>query len=278
MGTLILKSSVSPVVNNPDGITAATTTLFTRDFDTENAAHVIENTSVVLHDWDASYGYGGTGGWRLQPNPINGTASNEDSGGMDFYHPLGGANTLRVFSFMQKMSSAFISAIPTGTYWASVNKAIDLGGGGSGYDRGGFHFGLQSGSGSSVCTWHITQGGAGPYYASSEDWNDYGDVWTWLAFVMDARDASSANRYMAIYMKAEGIDTSVRRIARVYESTGLPNWSGGIPGIVLTPIWGYWDDMRDRELVSANLSSMFLYLDRFRVTDGWPTGADGPPF
>lgn len=280
---MILRS-VGAGQNNPDSLPSASSFVASKDYPTESLgiwpadAYGSESDpygSVAKLSFGASYGYGGTPGWRCQPDPMTGTGTYEDSVGWSMPNPLAsGSNNIVTISFMFKMTSALANAIPTGEFWVHVNKAIDLGG--DAWPRYGIHFGdAQSGS-SEGPQWTISGGGAGPYFDTEYDWRQHGDQWVWVCAVIDGRGATSADRYIALYIKPEGAP-DVIRIGRTYESEGLPDLSGEIPGTVFTPLWGFWDDMENRELLT-DLASMFVYVDRLRIGNGWPTGFDGPPF
>ena len=50
--------------DNPDGFSTTGTVYLARDYNTENAAHVLEAAPSAACDWDAAFGRGSSGGWR----------------------------------------------------------------------------------------------------------------------------------------------------------------------------------------------------------------------
>ncbi len=263
-------------VHNPDGITETSSVLFGRDYDSQVGGDV-SSGGVINMQWGSAYGFAGSGGWRAQPNPIEGSGANEDSKGwmapaslgVDRYHVIS-------TSFMLKISGPLLGAIETaGGFWSHMNKALDFNyydGGGNLGGRGGFHFGEMP------PRWHISGGGAGPYFPVGPDWRTLADQWVWLCFVIDMRGSTPSQRYLAVYYKTQGM-SGVARMGRVYENEGLPSYAGrGIMGFPLTEIFGYWDDMNSRSAVASGLDQMFLYIDRMRIMPGYPDPANGPPF
>lgn len=273
------------IVDNPDSVPAGAL-LWSRDYETEVATDIRWGNPAVPYSpglvnlvWGASHGYGPSGGWRAQPNPIvdpsNGNNAENAHGWACPYTTAfpGGPHQLIAVSFLLKISQELLDAIDapnTGTFWDHMNKAIDMGGGG--IPRFGAHFGERP------PRWQLCAGGAGPYKDTAVDYTPYAGQWVWHCFVIDVRGATPAERCIAMYVKPEGA-SAVVRIGRMDETEGLPAIGNEIPAFNLTPLWGYWDDMGDRALVeAAGLANMFLYVDRFKITSGWPTGADGPPF
>ena len=265
---------------NPDDIPSATALILSRDYTTHDAGEVLSQANLAVGEWGAAYGYSGPG-WRFRPDPIIGTAENEDSAG--WLMPWGApafppdGHALVTVSFMLKLSGPLLDEIARGgPLWAHVNKAFDFkywnaAGNGEG-GRNGVHFGENPPQ------FHFSTGGAGQFMAIGPDWRTLADQWVWVCFVVDMRGATPSQRYLAAYYRPPG--GQVQQMGRVAEDNAtspLQSYAGrGFLGF-FSPLFGYWDDMNGRESVAGNLQSMFVHVDRVRIANGWPTGADGPP-
>jgi hypothetical protein len=273
---------------NPDHVTAATTVIFARDYETELARDFNDNFGSrggTIYAWDKSYGYGGTGGWRQQPDPaIGGNGESEEVVGWAMpdarSFPVD-AYELVVTSFMLKITGELLDEIARGgSFWNHPNKVLDFrcwntAGTGEGC-RNGFHFG------ESPPRWFFSIGGAGQVRPGvGADWRKFADEWVWVALVVDMRGDTGAGRRLAIYYKGPE-DADVQKAGEIgwergrdrlepYDGRGFHSYNFG------NTLFGYWDDMVGRQSVTGDLSAMHVYLDRVRITNGWPTGADGPP-
>jgi len=260
---------------NPDSLPAATATHYANDYETQNDADVISQAGIALMSWSPNGGYGDTGGWRATPDPVTGTAQQEDSAGW-FAGQLSipfDSHDLWVVSYVLKISGTLLSQIDTVGFWAHVNKCFDFkywsSTSGEG-NRNGFHFGENP------PRFWSSSGGGGQLYSIGPDWRTLADQWVWIAHVVDMRGADPATRYIATYYKTQAM-SAVTRMGITYESEGLQSYDGyGIAGLY-SPLWGYWDDMNNQENL-ADPASMAVWIDRVRSQNGWPTGTDGPPF
>lgn len=280
--------AATPHDNNPDGLPEASSPIYSRDYEAEDAADVVNQPSIAVGEWGADYGHGPSGGWRFVPDPIVDptVGANEDSAGwagglhgqtlfpLDAYH-------LVTVSYLFRISQALVDEIALGgAFWAHDQKSIDFkyhdpnAPYGEGH-RNTIHFGESEGQ---VRLSHVDGGGGSRIYFGP-DWTTLADEWVWLCHVIDMRSASPAERYVATYLKREG-DAGVTRIGIRYEN-GTPElqpYDGrGIWGF-LSPIHGYWDDMVDRNGLTHDLAEMSLSVDRLRVMPGWPDATHGPPF
>ena len=272
--------------NNPDNLPESSMPLYSRDYDTEVVDDVTSTPNIAVGQWDSSSGYA-SGGWRFQPDPVGDPAAeNEASAGWAWgvagpdYFPVDGHH-LATVSYMYRVSSALVQEIAIGgPFWAHDQKAIDFkyhdpnGPYGEG-NRNTMHFGDEGGQ---VRFSHV-DGGGGTRIYFGPDWATLADEWVWICHVIDMRGASGAERYIATYMKREG-DAAVTRIGIRYEDGDPPlqTYNGrGIWGF-LSPIHGYWDDMIGGDVLTNDLSQMFLSVDRLRIMPGWPDAANGPPF
>ncbi len=82
------------------------------------------------------------------------------------------------------------------------------------------------------------------------------------------------------YYKAQG-QPGVTRMGLVAENNPvqpLQPYAGRGFLMFFSPLFGYWDDMVGRDTLAGALQQMTVDLDRVRIANGWPTGADGPPF
>lgn len=254
--------------------------MVTRDYETQNASEVLSDPNIATGQWSNSSGYG-SGGWLFHPAPIAGTAENEDSAGwlmpwgaptfpVDGYH-------LVTVSFMLKISAALLNEINIGgPFWAHVNKAFDFkywdaAGTGEG-GRNGIHFG------ESPPRFWFSSGGGGQFQAIGPDWRTLADQWVWVCFVVDMRAAQASQRTLAAYYKTTGGNVQLMgKVAENNPTLALQAYAGrGFLGF-FSPLFGYWDDMHGGSTLSGNLSAMTIQLDRVRIANGWPTGANGPP-
>lgn len=271
--------------DNPDNLPETSMAIYSRDYDTEDSGDVTSMPNIALGEWGSSLGHE-SGGWRFQPDPIDGTTENEHSAGWAWgvagpnYFPVDGYHLASV-SYMYRVSSALIQEIAIGgPFWAHDQKSIDFkyhdpnGPYGEG-NRNTIHFGDEGGQ---VRFSHVDGGGGSRIYFGP-DWATLADEWVWICHVIDMRGTTPAERYMATYMKRAG-DAAVTRIGIRYED-GEPNlqsYNGrGIWGF-LSPIHGYWDDMIGRDSLMNELSQMSVSVDRLRIMPGWPDAANGPPF
>jgi hypothetical protein len=286
-------------VDNPDSIPDATTTYISKDYEANNGGtdavtFTGQQTDFdgVINEWDAGYGWNGTGGWRFRPDPsvVKDPSINEDSAGLN----QSGANPitvdsteLLVISYMLKITQELLDEIAYtdataggGTnpeFWAHDLKCIDFkywdaAGTGEG-NRNTIQFG---GDGTGNVRFCHVEGGGGTRYYFGPDWDvSYGDVWAQLWHVIDMRGATPGARYIATYMKATG-DTDVVRIGQTFEDASPVNLEAyenrGIRGL-FSPVWGYWDDMTSRNEIIGTLANMAVYVDRLRVANGWIAAA-----
>jgi hypothetical protein len=184
-----------------------------------------------------------------------------------------------------------LSSIRQQGFINSPAKTIDLGTGTG--NRIGVHFGVidTANAAHTFPQFTFAGTGGGDYIPMSReigtaaDWNQYADQWVWICFCWDGRSATAAQRTFSIYIKPQGA-SSVTRMGRVFEGETWANrfgtvqriaftWGNTIPGVTGSALFGYWDDV-----IGATLpwNTIQFYMDRVRVLNGWPTGADGPPW
>ena len=276
-----------PVANNPDNLPESASPIYSRDYESEDGSDVHSEPNIALGTWGVSLGFGPSGGWSFQPDPVvSVSGDNEHSAGWAWglqsgsYFPVDGYDLVTV-SYMLRISDALVQEIALGgAFWNHDQKAIDFkyhdpnAPYGEGH-RNTIHFGEEGGQ---VRFSHVDGGGGSRIYFGP-DWTTLGDEWVWICHTIDMRGATPGERYVATYLKRQG-DAGVTRIGIRYEN-GIPElqpYDGrGIWGF-LSPFHGYWDDMIDRDGLSNDLAQMSLSVDRLRVLPGWPDAANGAPF
>ena len=266
--------------DNPSNITPAAALIWSEDYEQADDAQILSDPGIAIGTWAADGGFGPSGGWTMTPDPIDGTADNEDSAGWlmpgpDVF-PMDGYELVTV-SFMLRMSGPLLDEIATqGQFWSHVNKVFDFkywsetGGEGG---RNGIHFGENPPQ------FVLASGGAGQFMQVGPDWRTLADEWVWVCFVVDMRADDPADRYLAAYYKVPG-DDGVTEMGTAFEDNPvepLQTYDGHGFAMFFSPLFGYWDDMNGRDTMIGDLSQMRVQIDRVRIADGWPTGDDGPP-
>lgn len=282
--------NVSSGNNNPDNYQSASSTFAGYDYDTEVATDIYRvpediSGSVVDMSYQAAGGYGGSGCWRATP-----IQTTEGNGG---WKCLGynGANiavdetSLLVISGLVRMSSAFTSAMASGTsgYGASGHKIFDVfmwNSAGSGRDNTTRQVIKLIRDGSNRLVYSHLKGGAGNEYTDDGvnavfDFNQYPDEWIWWAHAFDR-----TNEVTRSYVKRQS-DQSVRKVLERWSvASGHPNTPAPDEPYVYTNrgwhdgegqsgAYYFWDD-----LTLAQSASRYIDLDRQRVGNGW----FNPPF
>jgi hypothetical protein len=285
-----------PTANNPDGYAAATTIFRSADYETpgDDAPFEVVDVADLVHD--ASYGFDGTGAWRLIPHPSGKEDPDEGLAGWKWWPEEGmpPGTMVLVVTYMLYVSDLFAEDVarqnfPMPNY--GINKIIDVHMFAEDLMSSAYEtrqivqmighrdpdrmLGLPAGA---IYLAHVNGGAGGRYLTDMMnaplDLAANRGQWLWIAHVFDARPG--VERRTTTYYKRAGDAGVTRSLVRTesidwltagtYEYTEH-GWAG--PPLYNSALWGYWGDL----ILPAD-PDRYVALDRLRSGDGWID----PPF